>query len=53
MADLLFLAVMVALLGASALFIRACDHIIGADDDAIIGSDAAEPAESDEAVVHQ
>ena len=37
MADVLFLAIMVALLGVSVLFIRVCDHIIGADDDVVIG----------------
>lgn len=38
MADVLFLAVMLALLGASVLFIRACDRIIGPDDDVMIGA---------------
>lgn len=45
MADLLFLAVMVALLGASVLFIRACDHIIGVDDDVLIGAELEDPDE--------
>ena len=37
MADLLFVAIMVALLGVSVVFIHACDRIIGADDDVVIG----------------
>jgi hypothetical protein len=37
MADVLFLAIMVALLGVSVLFIHACDRIIGTDDDVVIG----------------
>ena len=43
MADVLFIAIMAALLGLSVLFIRACDHIIGADDDVVIGSWDDEP----------
>ena len=38
MADLLFLAVMVALFGVSVLFIRVCDRIIGADEDIVVGT---------------
>jgi len=37
MADVLFVAIMVALLGVSVLFIRVCDRIIGSDDDVVIG----------------
>ena len=36
MADVLFIAIMAALLGLSVLFIRACDRIIGSDDDVVI-----------------
>jgi len=39
MADVLFVAIMLALFGASVLFIRACDRIIGADDDVVIDAD--------------
>jgi len=38
MADVLFLALIVALFGVSVLFIRACDHIIGTDDEVVIGA---------------
>jgi len=37
MADVLFLAIMLALFGASVLFIHVCDRIIGPDDDVVIG----------------
>ena len=47
MADVLFLAVMLALLGASVLFIGACDRIIGPDDDVVIGTPSED---ADEAV---
>jgi len=47
MADVLFLAIMIALLGVSVLFIHACDRIIGSDDDVVIGatSDETDDAE--------
>jgi hypothetical protein len=47
MADVLFVAIMLALFGASVLFIRACDHIIGADDDVVIGVTSDESDDTD------
>ena len=46
MADLIYVAVLVAFFALAALFVRACDHIIGADDTAATGS--REPASDDE-----
>ena len=40
MADVLFLAIIGALLGVSVLFVRACDRIIGDDDGVIIATEA-------------
>ena len=47
MADVLFLAIMVALLGVSVLFIRVCDRIIGTDDDVVIGVETDEQDDSE------
>jgi hypothetical protein len=38
MADLLFIAMMVAFFGLAVLLVRACDWIIGVDDEVIVGS---------------
>jgi hypothetical protein len=38
MADLLFIAMMIAFFGLAVLLVRACDWIIGVDDEAIVGS---------------
>lgn len=43
MADLMFVAIMIALLGVSVLFIHACDRIIGVDDDVVIGAMTEDP----------
>jgi hypothetical protein len=37
-ADLIYVAVLVAFFAMAALFVRACDHIIGADNSAATGS---------------
>jgi len=50
MADVLFLAIMVALLGVSVLFIHACDRIIGTDDDVVIGVGDDESDDTEESV---
>ena len=42
MADLIFVAVIVAFFAVAGLFVVACDHIIGADDSAHTGT--REPA---------
>ena len=33
MADVIFVAILVAFFALAALFVRACDHIIGVDED--------------------
>jgi len=38
MADLLFIAMMVAFFGLAVVLVRICDRIIGADEDVVIGS---------------
>ena len=38
MADLLFIAMMVAFFGLAVVLIRVCDRIIGADEDVVVGS---------------
>jgi hypothetical protein len=45
-ADLIYVAVLVAFFALAALFVVACDHIIGADASAATGS--REPAPDDE-----
>lgn len=42
MADLLFVAVLGALFGVTALFIQLCDRMIGADEEAFADSPPAE-----------
>ena len=49
MADVMFVAIMIVLLGVSVLFIQACDRIIGADDDVVIDT-ADQDTDRDEAV---
>ena len=44
MADLIFVAVIVAFFAVAALFVVACDHIIGADDSAHTGTREPAPA---------
>ena len=46
MADLIYVAVIIAFFAVAALFVVACDHIIGADDSAVTGT--REPAPLDE-----
>jgi hypothetical protein len=46
-ADLIFVAVIVAFFAVAALFVVACDRIIGADDANVTGT--REPAPHDEA----
>jgi hypothetical protein len=43
-ADLIFVAVIVAFFAVAALFVVACDHIIGADDSAHTGTREPAPA---------
>ncbi len=38
MADLLFIVMMVAFFGLAVLLVRACDWIIGVDDEVVVGS---------------
>ncbi len=48
MGDLLFLAIILAFFGLAVLFVRACDRIIGEEEDALSGetaSGAAGPAD--------
>jgi len=45
-ADLIYIAVLIAFFAVAALFVVACDHIIGADDSAVTGT--REPAPLDE-----
>jgi hypothetical protein len=45
-ADLIFVAIIIAFFALAALFVVACDHIIGADDSATTGT--REPAPLDE-----
>ena len=46
MADLIYVAVIIAFFAVAALFVVACDHIIGADESAVSGT--REPAPIDE-----
>jgi hypothetical protein len=46
-ADLIFVAIIIAFFALAALFVVACDHIIGADDSATTGT--REPAPHTEA----
>jgi hypothetical protein len=43
MNDVVFVAIMLAFFGLAALFVTACDRIIGTDEEAFAGSPAAEP----------
>jgi hypothetical protein len=43
-ADLIFVAVIIAFFALAALFVVACDHIIGADDSAVTGTREPAPA---------
>ena len=45
MADLIYVGVLIAFFALAALFVRACDHIIGVDDSAATGSREPEPQE--------
>ena len=47
MADLIYVAVLIAFFAVAALFVVACDHIIGGDDSAVTGT--REPAPLEEA----
>ena len=49
MADLIFVAVIVAFFAVAGLFVVACDHIIGADDSAVTGTREPAPAPLDKA----
>jgi hypothetical protein len=51
MADLIYVAVIIAFFGLAALFVVACDRIIGADVSAVTGTrePAPEPAPSEDA----
>jgi hypothetical protein len=42
-ADLIYIAVVVAFFALAALFVVACDRIIGADDSAVTGTREAAP----------
>jgi hypothetical protein len=46
-ADLIFVAVIVAFFAVAALFVVACDHIIGADDKQAQGRGAVSPTPDD------
>jgi hypothetical protein len=48
-ADLIFVAMIVAFFAIAGLFVVACDHIIGADDAAVTGTRAPAPAPVEEA----
>ena len=43
MADVLFVAVLIAFFALAAVFVRACDHIIGVELESASGEDAAKP----------
>lgn len=43
MADLIYIAVIIAFFALAALFVVACDRIIGADDSAVTGTRAPAP----------
>ena len=43
MNDFAFVAIMLAFFAVAALFVAACDHIIGTDEEAFAGSPGAEP----------
>ena len=45
MADLVYVAVIVAFFALAALFVVACDNIIGADDSAVTGTRDTAPLE--------
>jgi hypothetical protein len=44
MNDFAFVAIILAFFALAALFVTACDRIIGTDEEAFAGSSAAEPA---------
>ena len=43
MADVMFVAVLIAFFGMAAVFVRACDRIIGVDLEVVDGEGAEEP----------
>ena len=43
MTDLMFLAILVAFFALAAVFVRACEHIIGPDLEADVPTDVTEP----------
>lgn len=45
MADLIYVAVIIAFFALAALFVAACDHIIGADDSGVTGTREPTPHE--------
>jgi hypothetical protein len=45
MADLIFVAVIIAFFTVAALFVVACDRIIGADESTVTGTRDTEPLE--------
>ncbi len=50
MNDFAFVAIMLAFFALAALFVVACDRIIGSDEEAFAGSPAVEPEPEREAV---
>ncbi len=48
MADIVFLAVLVAFFAIAVLFVAACDRIIGSDEEAFAGPDTVEPSAADQ-----
>jgi hypothetical protein len=49
MADLLFIAMMLAFFGLAVLLVRACDWIIGVEDDVIVGADTTDATDAPDA----
>lgn len=48
MADVTFVAIIIVFFSLAALFVRACDHMIGTDEEAFAGAEeSAKPADQE------